>query len=265
MLGKRSVVWGLVAMMVVFLFVGATWAQDKAAAAPQAAKSWSMWNAFMSGGFIFFTIVILSIIAVALIIEHFVTINDEKLIPQEFVAQLQQLMTEKKYKDAMALCNASDNYISRVMAAGIAEIPYGYEKMVEAMVTISEEEAVKLHQKIGYLSLIGVTGPMMGLLGTVYGMMKCFNTVASSTHGTQAKDLAEGISMKLVCTFGGLVVALPCMFFFNFFQDRVTNIGLEAGAVCEELIRRFKPVKVQVAGFNPNEPAAPQAPQAPRA
>ena len=206
-----------------------------------------MWDALKAGSYIGASILVLSVVMLALIVEHFMTITEAKLIPAGFVAELQTLMDEKRYKDAMALCNSSNNYISRIIAAGLSEIPYGYNSMIEAMVTVSEEESVKLNQKIGYLSLIGVIGPMMGLLGTVNGMMICFNKVANSPGGVQARDLADGISQKLVCTFEGLCVAIPCMFFFNFFQDRVTNIGLEAGAVCEELIRRFKPARVQVA------------------
>jgi biopolymer transport protein ExbB len=201
----------------------------------------------MAGSWVGLGIICLSIVMVALIIEHFMNINDKKLIPPEFVQSLQTLIEQRQYKNAIAMCDASNNFVSHIMAVGLTEIPHGYDAMAEAMTTQSEIESVKLNQKIGYLSLIGVIAPMMGLLGTVVGMMKCFNTVANSPQGVQARMLADGISMKLVCTFMGLSVAIPCMFFFNLFQDKVTNIAVEAGAVCEELVRKFKPVRAAAA------------------
>jgi biopolymer transport protein ExbB len=251
----RRTIWCVLLMVGMLLIVGTVWAQGTgtppAATTPIVTPSatadqtgqWTMWRALMAGSYVGLMIICLSIVMVALIIEHFMNINDKKLIPPEFVQALQTLIEERQYKNAIAMCDASNNFISHIMGVGLTEIPHGYDAMSEAMTTQSEVESIKLNQKIGYLSLIGVIAPMMGLLGTVVGMMKCFNTVANSPGGVQARMLADGISMKLVCTFLGLSVCIPCMFFFNLFQDRVTNIAMESGAVCEELIRKFKPVR----------------------
>lgn len=269
MLRKHGIVLGLAALCVLAM-VAVAWCQAAPAPSPtvtsggeqiKTQSTWTMWDAIRAGSWIGAIILCLSVVMVALIIEHFMSINEQKLIPPDFVAALQTAIDAKRYKDAMDMCKATDNYISRIMLVGLAETRYGYDAMTEAMFTASEEESIKLNQKIGYLSLIGVIAPMIGLLGTVNGMMICFNTVANSTHGTQARDLAYGISQKLVCTFEGLAVAIPSMFFFNMFQDRVTNIGLEAGAVCEELIRNFKPVKVQMPAA-PRPAASGEAPRA---
>ena len=216
----------------------------------------SMLDILVQAGFVGLVIALLSFALLGLVIEHFTSIKDEKLIPPDFVAALQQAIDEKKYQDAMQLCEASDNYISRVMQVGLSEIRYGYDAMTESMSAIGEEESIKLNQKIGYHSLIGTLAPMLGLLGTVLGMINCFRTISQSDVN-QASELAKGIYQALVTTVMGLVVGIPGLFFHSFFQDRVTNIGLEAGAVCEELIRRFKPVKV--AGVDaPKRPAAPR-------
>ena len=153
------------------------------------------------------------------------------------------------------------------MQVGLSEIRYGYEAMQDAMATIGEEESIKLNQKIGYLSLIGTLAPMLGLLGTVLGMIACFKVISEAAV-TNANDLADGIYKALVTTVMGLIVGIPGLFFHSFFQDKVTNIGLEAGAVCEELIRQFKPVKVSGMGApgraaakpGGGRPAAPQQP-----
>ncbi len=226
------------------------------------AKEWTAWSTIKAGSWIGFFIILLSVAAMALIIEHFMSIKDEKLIPPDFVAALQENIEAKRFQEAVTLCESSDNYISRIMQVGLTEIPYGYESMVEAMATVGEEESIKLNQKIGYLSFIGMIAPMLGLLGTVTGMIISFNKIASATSGVDASELAYGISQALVTTCEGLLVAIPALFFHSLFQDKVTNIGLEAGAVCEELIRKFKPVKVQgiklVSGAAAAKPAGPQ-------
>ena len=232
-------------MVLVLSAAAALWAQTEAADASGTVKTWGMWETIKAGSWIGAIIIMLSVAVVALVIEHFMTITDEKLIPPDFVAALQAHIEERRYQDAIDLCEVSDNYISRVMQVGLSEIRYGYDAMVESMSGIGEEESIKLNQKIGYLSFIGMIAPMLGLLGTVTGMVISFNKIATAEHGVQASELAYGISQALVTTVEGLVTAIPAMFFFTLFQDRVTNIGLEAGAVCEELIRKFKPVKVQ--------------------
>ncbi|HUW56339.1 MAG TPA: MotA/TolQ/ExbB proton channel family protein [Planctomycetota bacterium] len=250
--------WWLAAVVVTAMLaavVGTAVAQDTSGEGEKPEEV-SMLDILWESSYIGAVIGILSFAMLGLVIEHFSSIKDEKLIPPDFVAALQTSIDEKKYQDAMQLCEASDNYISRIMQVGLSEIRFGYEAMTESMSAIGEEESIKLNQKIGYLSLIGTLAPMLGLLGTVVGMIGCFKTI-SEAPVTNARDLAGGIYMALVTTVMGLIVGIPALFFHSFFQDRVTNIGLEAGAVCEELIRRFKPVKV--AGADVPRPTAPAA------
>ena len=230
----------LVVTVTLFVGLGVACAQSTTSAEEEEV---SLLDILWESSYIGAVIGVLSFVLLGLVIEHFSSIKDEKLIPPDFVAALQTTIDEKKYQDAMQLCEASDNYISRIMQVGLSEIRYGYGAMTESMSAIGEEESIKLTQKIGYLSLIGTLAPMLGLLGTVVGMIGCFKTI-SEAPVTNARDLAGGIYMALVTTVMGLIVGIPGLFFYSFFQDRVTNIGLEAGAVCEELIRRFKPVKV---------------------
>lgn len=256
---RGKVVSGVLAVVFVLVMVVSVYAQD-ADAAEGGTTRWSAWDTIKAGGIIGVAIIILSVVAMALIIEHFMSISDDKLIPPDFVAALQANVDEKKFQDAITLCEASDNYLSRIMQVGLSEIPYGYDSMTEAMATVGEEESIKLNQKIGYLSFIGMIAPMLGLLGTVTGMIISFNKIASTPHGVDASELAYGISQALVTTCMGLIVAIPCLFFHSMFQDKVTNIGLEAGAVCEELIRKFKPIKVQGVKLATRKAGPPQPP-----
>jgi len=112
--------------------------------------------------------------------------------------------------------------------------------MMEAMEKSSDNETVRLHAKIGYLSLIGNIAPMMGLLGTVQGMITAFQKIAQVVN-PEPSQLAEGISMALVTTFLGLVVAIPTMVCFFYFRNRVNRISIEIMETCEELFDRFRP------------------------
>ncbi len=259
---KRIVLWAAVLAACGVTMAGMAYAQTAPAEGEAAAptSSWTLMKIIEASGVVGMVIILLSFVMVGLIIEHFTNIRDIKLIPPDFVQALQTAMDEKKYQDALQICEQSDNYISRIMQVGIGEIRYGYDSMVQAMSVIGEEESIKLQQKIGYLALIATIAPLLGLLGTVQGMVICFRQV-SELPVTSARDLAYGIYMALVTTVEGLVVAIPALFFYQFFQNRVTNIGLEAGAVCEELIRRFKPVKVAGADVPAPKPAQPKPAQ----
>ena len=258
MFTKKLTLWMFAALLVLGAGLATVaYAQDDPAAPPSdQGKTTSALDIIFAAGWVGLVIALLSCVLLALVIEHFMSINDEKLIPPDFVAAMQMSIDEKKYQDAMQLCEASDNYISRVMQVGLSEIRYGYEAMQEAMGTIGEEESIKLNQKIGYLALIGTLAPMLGLLGTVLGMISCFKVISVATI-TDASALADGIYKALVTTVMGLIVGIPGLFFHSFFQDKVTNIGLEAGAVCEELIRQFKPIKVSGVGAPARSAAKP--------
>lgn len=241
---KKLLSIGLVVMLMLSVGLGVLYAQDAGTGSDTGEKKEiSALQILGKAGWVGVVIGLLSFVLAGLVIEHFISINDDKLIPPDFVAALQTSIDGKKYGDAIQLCEASDNYVSRIMQVGLSEIRYGYGAMTESMSAIGEEESIKLNQKIGYLSLIGTLAPMLGLLGTVLGMISCFRTISLSSV-TNASLLAGGIYEALVTTVLGLIVGILGLFFYSFFQDKVTNMGLEAGAVCEELIRRFKPVKV---------------------
>ena len=119
----------------------------------------------------------------------------------------------------------------------------GFESMKDGANEIGEEEAINLQLKVSFLALIASLGPMLGLFGTVVGMVGAFNVIATKTGGANPQDLANGISMALMTTVMGLTVAIPAMGFYFFFKNRVTRIILEAGVIASEFIDRFRPVE----------------------
>jgi biopolymer transport protein ExbB len=194
-------------------------------------------------GFLFLLpIEILSIATVAAIIEHFVTIQRDKLVPPEIVVELETLLDEEQYEEAINLCEASKNYLTNIVGAAIARVGEGYEAMRTAALSACDEENLKLIHKISWLSLFGNIGPMMGLFGTVVGMVMAFTQIAQSTGTPAPQELALGIFTALVTTIWGLMVAMPALGFFYIFKMKVQRLSFELGNVALEIVDRFKPV-----------------------
>ncbi len=229
----------LVLALIVFAGAGASFAQEDAAAIE--APGLTIGGVISNGGFVGYLILGLSVLSMALIIEHFVSIRRDKLAPPQVIDEIESLFEEENYQESLELCEAEPTYLTNVVAAALPRINAGFNAMEQSIQEMGEEEAVKLHQKIGWLSLIGSIAPMLGLLGTVSGMMKAFNIIAAKKGAADPSDLASGISEALVTTFLGLLVAIPSMTFFFFFRSKVIKMVLEIGAVTEQLFDRFRP------------------------
>ncbi|MEN8148357.1 MAG: MotA/TolQ/ExbB proton channel family protein [Planctomycetota bacterium] len=201
----------------------------------------SLGDIIMGGGVIGWVIILLSIVSLALAIEHFVTIRRDKLVPPELIDEIEALFEEEEYQEALELCESEPNYLTNILSAGLPKINAGFEAMEKAMDEVSEEEAIKLHQKVGWLSLIGNIAPMMGLFGTVYGMIQAFNKITELGAAVQPKDLSSGISTALITTLFGLFVAMPSLFFFFVFRNKVIKVSLEISAIADDLVERFRP------------------------
>ena len=106
---------------------------------------------------------------------------------------------------------------------------------------MGDEEAIKLHQKVGWLSLISNVAPMMGLLGTVSGMVVAFQTIATSGGAANPAELAAGISVALLTTLFGLIVAIPVTAVFAYMRNNLVRSVIEVGAIVEDLFERFPP------------------------
>lgn len=214
----------------------AAWAQDE----PTSARQRTMWDTIKAGGAIEAVIILISVVGLALIIEHAVSIRREKLIPPYVLSELESLFDEEEYEEALDLCDQDDSMLCRIVGASLSKLSGGYGRMKEAADEVTEEETATLFQKISYLSLIAGVAPMLGLLGTVTGMIMAFNKIAAMEGAANPADLADGISQALVTTCTGLIVAIPVLSAYMIFRNRVIKLSLEATAICGELLERFR-------------------------
>ena len=222
-------------------------AAKTAAASQQAAAEAppeSFFDIVFSGGLTGFLIVILllvlSIIAVALVIEHVMSLRTPVLMPPGLAEGVQAELLAGRAAGADARCRQQPSFLAFVLQAGIAEADGGWSAVEKAMEDAAAEQSGRLFRKIEYLSVIGNIAPMIGLLGTVMGMIFAFQQVSSSQGEARAPELAEGIYTALVTTVGGLLVAIPSLAAFAVFRNRVDQLVAEASYMALQV---FAPLK----------------------
>ncbi|MBL6756888.1 MAG: MotA/TolQ/ExbB proton channel family protein [Planctomycetes bacterium] len=210
-------------------------------ATPAMAQNTTAGDVFKNAGPVGWCIMLLSIVALAVIIENMTSLKRDKLAPPELIDEIEVLFNDEKFQEAMDLCEEEETYFTRVCGAGISKIGHPYEVVEKSLEEMGDEESIKLHQKIGWLSLIANVAPMMGLLGTVMGMVTAFNEIARSQGQANPADLAAGISQALLTTMLGLIVAIPVTAAFAFLRNRLIKTIIETGAIVEDLFERFRP------------------------
>jgi biopolymer transport protein ExbB len=195
---------------------------------------------YKNAGLVGYIIVLMSIVALALIIENFMTIKREKLAPPELLDELEALFEGENWQDAVNLCEQEKTYLTNCVGAGLSKLGHSFETMQTSLREMQTEESVKLFQKIGWLSLISALAPMMGLFGTVTGMFVTFSAIAAAGGSVSPAQLAGGIKMALITTIFGLTVAIPVGVAFYTLRNRVIRTSTEINAISEDLFERFR-------------------------
>jgi biopolymer transport protein ExbB len=189
-----------------------------------------------------YTIVFLamSFTLVALVVMNLLTARRDNICPVSLVEGFEAHLNEKRYQEAYELAKADDSFLGQVLSAGLAKLSAGYSQAIEAMQEVGEEENMKLEHRLGYMALIGTIAPMVGLFGTVDGMIRSFSVIATATGTPEPAKLAEGISTALFTTLVGLAIAIPALIVYNLLKNRIARLVLEVGILSEGLMSRFE-------------------------
>lgn len=231
-------------------------AKKREDAPPETFLAW-MWQAL--GGFWLTVFLVLSFAMVALIMMNILQVRRESLLPPEFIESFEQRLNAKDFQGAYESARSDDSFVARVLAAGMSRLNRGYSEVVEGMQEVGEDETMAMEHRLSYLALIGSVAPMLGLMGTVQGMIASFSVIAQSTEAPKPYELADGISTALFTTLIGLGIAVPAMIFYNILKNRVSRFVLEVGMVSEGLMSRFSNMGKKAGGAAPaTAPAAPQ-------
>ena len=195
-----------------------------------------------SGGPIGFLIILISFAAVALIVIHSIQFRLNKLAPPEQFERLQDLLNRRDLDGAREYCDDEehDSFLTRVVGSALARCarsPFGLLEFRGALEESGRDQVARLYRATEGLALIATVAPMLGLLGTVVGMVEAFNTLGNSAGGFAKPDeLAASISVALITTVLGLVVAIPASAFLVYFRNRIDSLATDVGEMTEDLL-----------------------------
>jgi len=184
-----------------------------------------MFDFFEKGGLMLLPIILCSIVALGIIVERFWSLQRNKILPSDLVPQVWKLSREEKL-DAMAIRRLKvDSPLGTILAAGLSNSRFGREIMKESIEEVGRQVAHDLERYLTALGTISAITPLLGLLGTVVGMIKVFAAIMSQGVGDPSV-LAGGISEALITTAAGLAVAIPSLMFHRYFEGRVDDLVL---------------------------------------
>jgi biopolymer transport protein ExbB len=229
---ERRIVRVLGTVVILGGLVGAACADDHTAVVQ---KNW--FDLFKATGLVGVLLVLTSIVGTALLIQYLVNMSDVKIGNPTLLSEVDALLSENDLDGAFALAQADPSYAAKVMAGAIGRSVGGYEEAMRGMQETATLQGFKLTAKLSYLSLVGNIGPLLGLLGTVTGMISSFQVIETMTAPTPA-DLAKGVYESLVNTTMGLFISIVFLSAYFFMKNKVSDITLEANTSIGEILAR---------------------------
>jgi len=201
----------------------------------------SMFECNVFGIVVVILILLLSVFATFFIVEHAITITRGKMLPEHVMSDLEQHISRGEIFQAIDICRRKENYslATEVVLAGLERYQgseFGFAEYRTAVEEAGEDHTGRLYRKTEVLNVIGSISPMLGLTGTVIGMIEAFNTIASRDGMARPDELAGGIGQALITTLLGLVVAIPTMVAFSYFRNKIDSLVAEAGKRIERLM-----------------------------
>ena len=183
-----------------------------------------MWEIIQKGGVVMYPILLCSVLSVAIFLERLWSLREGKIIPKSFIKEVEEFIRMKKFNEAIALCSTSNSSIARIIYAGLKKAGKSKDEIKEAVNEQGKQEAMELERFLTTLGTIAGVSPLLGLLGTVTGMIKTFNVLAISKQLGDPGMLSAGISEALITTAAGLIVAIPSFIFYKYFTSKVDKL-----------------------------------------
>ncbi len=213
----------------------------------------NLWNIIRDGGPLMIPIGICSLITVAFVFERVISLRRERVIPKPFITRfLQQLADgELDREQALALCEDSGSPVAQILAPAVRKWGRPAVEVEQAIIDAGERVTNGLRRYLRVLNGVATIAPLLGLLGTVTGMIKAFNSIATSDALGRPELLANGISEALLTTAAGLSVAIPALVFYLLFISRVDRLIIEMDALGQEVVNTISAEEIQNRGQKP--------------
>jgi len=184
---------------------------------------------------------ILGLVSVAMVTIVVILAMDLRLgncIPPFFVEEFTDTVNKRRFKEAFELARNDNSFVGRVLTAGMSRLQYGLEDAREAALNATDSVKASKDQLVTYLATIGTLGPMLGLVGTVFGMIETFMVMGEGGTPNPA-ELAKGISHALVITLIGIAISVPAIFCHAFFRNRLTRVSMDSANIADDLLTQM--------------------------
>lgn len=194
---------------------------------------------FIAGGPLMWPILLCSIVVVAFSVERLVVLRRRRVIPRDFVKRFLEHLASGQLdrSTALALCEQNGSPIAEVFAHGVRKWGKPSVEVEQAIIDGGERQVGQLRKNLRILNTIATVSPLLGLLGTVQGMILSFNRIATTTAiAGKSEDLARGIGMALIATAGGLIVAIPALVIYMYLGGRVDAVVMEMDALAQKVV-----------------------------
>jgi len=185
------------------------------------------------------TLLAVSIALVALIVLLAMDLRPTVAIPPTFVQEFTDTVNKRKFREAYDVARQHASFLARVLTAGMGRLQYGIEDARATAFHAVESVKASKEQLITYLATIGTLGPMIGLVGTIYGMILAFMELRQPGKTPDSAKLADAISHALVITLLGIALAVPAIFCHAFFRNRLVRLGMDTANVADDLLTQM--------------------------
>lgn len=224
-------------------------ADGKTPVATEAPKGASFWQIVIGSGAVGFMLWVAlfasGAFAAYFIVDGYILVRPKKIMPQELIDNVRGAMDEGDLMLALDLCAKDPSSLSKILTAGFSHVTEGFDVIEEAIHSAAELEVEALMQRLNWISVCANSAPMLGLLGTVQGMILTFATLALSTGTPEMSSLALNISQALYTTAGGLIVAIPSVVFFYSLRNNANRLILRMQVLTTELVKNLRNVEIE--------------------
>jgi biopolymer transport protein ExbB len=195
----------------------------------------------IQGGVIGWLLWVINFAMWAIVIKFFMDFRKDNILPEVTRAQIEELFESRQYRDVLELTEEDPSTLGHIMHEAMSHANYGYGAMERAMEEAADDRLTRQLRNVEWLNLAGNIGPMLGLMGTVWGMIRAFFSIVTKGGSPNPADLAGDIGVALVTTLLGLVVAIPALSFYAVFRNKVDSLTTESLLLGQDLISVFRP------------------------
>lgn len=194
-----------------------------------------------ASGKIGLVILVMSFYLTALVVWMAFEYRRSVVMPAALIQETKTLLEQRQYTEAYNRLATHPSFLARVLSAGVRKLPSGLPAAHRAMEMTNDDATMAMDHRTTYLATVGTLGPMIGLVGTVYGMIESFRVIATAGASPQASQLAGGISTALFATLEGIALSIPAIYFHAVFRNRIARLSLETALLAESLLEQFAP------------------------